>query len=134
MLDDEVSVLLMHPSKTAFRINDRFYIEHGNSRRPLYIRKVNPLRAEINFFTLETFLSGLALLQKVGLVTITPPLEESRSILSLGRTHIEKLYYHNVLACEKLFNYRPRYMFSHFVRFFDGVDRSFIQRSDDVVQ
>jgi peptidoglycan/xylan/chitin deacetylase (PgdA/CDA1 family) len=110
LLRRKVTVLLMHPSnlpvKNLFASADT--IRFGGRVRTKFV---------ISFQRL--LLDRIHFLHKTNLIEVAPPLSEKWQALNTQRIDIERIYRVSVQGVNSLFNYNPRFVLSHFKRFFD---------------
>jgi hypothetical protein len=106
IFSEEATVLLLHPSKIM-----------ENREHSIQIKVKSQKEIELKLAALEMFCRGLSLLRNLGLTNITPFVKKRHHVLPSIEVDAKRLYTGNALICEKLFGYKPKYMFSHFLRF-----------------
>jgi hypothetical protein len=111
ILNEEISVILLHPSGIVENRGQYFQTK-------VKVQTIN----ELKLTALKMFFRGLSLLRKAGMVNITPSIEEGQQILPTNEVDVKRLYVCNALKCEKLFKYKPKYIYSHFLRFFSATE------------
>ena len=109
LLRREVTVLLMHPPallvKNPCAGQDKYEIA-GNVRIKFVISLLKLLFNRIRF------------LQKINLVEVTSSLSQNWQSLHVESVDVEGIYWRSVQSLMRLFNCNPRFVLSHFMRFF----------------
>jgi peptidoglycan/xylan/chitin deacetylase (PgdA/CDA1 family) len=124
ILKNRVTVLVAHPSRY---VNmdwwDSFYLAENPSK--LCTSKGLPQKElRRNFFTLEQLLIDIRYLEKMGLVrTMTRP-EKSNEKLNPETLDIRKIYERSIYRYVEYYDYVPKYLFRHFLRFFAPADEN----------
>jgi len=110
LLRRRVTVLLMHPPtllvKNPCAGRDKYQIA-GNVRTKIVISLLRFLFDRIRF------------LQKINLIEVTSSLSQNWRPLNLEKIDVKRIYWRSVQSLTHLFNYNPRFVLSHFMRFFD---------------
>lgn len=110
LLQRKVTVLLMHPPtlivKNPFAGREEYQIG-GNVRTKLAISVLQVLLSRIHF------------LRKINLVEVTSSLSQNWQLLNPEKVDVKNIYWESVKNVARLFNSNPRFVFSHFVRFFE---------------
>lgn len=110
LLRRKVTVLSMHPPslliKNPFAARDKYQIG-SNVRIKLLISMLRLLFDRIYF------------LRKTSLIEVTPPLSKNWQPPHLEKTDVKRIYRQSVQSLMQLFNTNPKFVFSHFMRFFD---------------
>jgi peptidoglycan/xylan/chitin deacetylase (PgdA/CDA1 family) len=130
----ETPVLTIHPSMLVNQLDwDLIYYHKYNKFTLNPTNLVQPPArklAEIisNFHKFDSLLKHLATLQKLHLLKITPQLKVANKALYPTSMDAEKCYKLSIKWAEG-FGYKPRYIYDHFIRFFEqdslnGVTRS----------
>jgi len=109
LLKRKVSVLLTHPSKMVAekRPNRKKYKNKGIFKTQLFVS------------SLELLLDIINLIEKTGLIQTTVALSRSWHHLDSREVNVESVYRSSVRAQMYLFDIKPQFVFSHFLRFFD---------------
>jgi hypothetical protein len=123
-LKREISVLTIHPSTMVNRLDwDLIYYPKNNNS------KLNPTNlaqpparstAELvsKFRKFDSLLRHLKVLQKANLLKVTPSLKTANKTLYPTLQDAEKCYNLSV-EWAKGYRYKPRFLYSHFVEFFE---------------
>jgi len=117
MMNEKFVVLLAHPSHTIFRPTNPLH-QHNNPFAPVQIERRSQIATQTELLELELFLSALCRLQKVGIIKMNGLLEESETSLDLEKVNVTKVYETSLRAPKKIFSYKPKFLLSHFYRFF----------------
>jgi len=91
----------------------------GNPTRLTEIRKKNEKEVESCILDLVKFLKRLSLLQKIGITKITPPLESAKKSFHPDKNVLTRSYKMVTDWPTRFFNYSPRYLRSHYLKFFE---------------
>jgi hypothetical protein len=67
----------------------------------------------------ELFLRHFSLLQRKGILMLTPPLEESATELTPSSKHAMKCYQRSISWASNYFGYKPQFLGEHFKEFFN---------------
>ena len=110
LLRRKVTVLLMHPSnllvKNPCAGRDEYQIA-GNVRTKIVISLLKLLFNRIRF------------LQKTNLIEVTSSLSQNWQYLNPEKIDVKKIYWRSVQSLVHLFDSNPRFVFSHFMDFFN---------------
>jgi Polysaccharide deacetylase len=123
-LKREVSVLTIHPSTMINKLDwDLVYYPGDNNfkNNPTNLKQPpsrSPSEIASKFHNFDLLLKHLATLQKIHLLKITPELKGTDKSLCPSSTDIEKCYKFSVKWAEG-FGYKPKYIYSHFIRYFE---------------
>jgi hypothetical protein len=80
----------------------------------------NSLRSIDRFLRLDVFLKGIRILEKLGLLVVTPIPEENGSAwLEVDNIDVSGTYQFSVRWAKRYFNCTPRYILSHFFKYFE---------------
>jgi hypothetical protein len=111
-------VLLFHPSYfiTSHEWDSIYFKGNPKKLYPMEARKGNEISVILRRF--ELFLKQSNVLQKSGIVSFTPPLEESRNELTVTMECVMKSYQESVSWAKTFFGYNPRFIEEHFKKFF----------------
>lgn len=117
VLRSRVTVLGIHPSLFVNQGEWDSIYRNGNPRRiiPPRPRGVNEIKYLFNSF--DSFLRQIKRLEKVGLMEVTANLKKSERNLIVTKSTIEKDYERSVKWTIRQ-NYKPKFLRSHFFRFF----------------
>lgn len=109
LLRRTVTVLFMHP---AALIGENFSGAQGTHRA------AGTARAKFRISLLKLLLDRIHLLSRMNLIEVTSSLNEDWRALHLDKVDVEKVYWRSVWSQMHLYNYRPRFVMSHFKHFF----------------
>ena len=129
-LKRNISVLTIRPSTMINQLDwDLIYYHKFNSFKlnPLSLAEPPPRsHAEVisKYRRFDLLLRHLTNLQKLRLLKITPELKRTNKTLCQASINVAKLYNFSIKWAEG-FEYKPKFLYNHFVRFFD------IDSSDD---
>lgn len=114
-----IVVLDSHPS---FLVNQDHWDIGYHSGNPQELVEVEP-RSRIErgslLFDFELLLKQMKLLEKMSLVEVRPDLGESRENVMVTEKAVEECYKRSVTWPRCFFGYEPRFLRSHFFRYFD---------------
>jgi len=125
ILSNGTAVLLLHPTSLINKessINkeswDAIYYQ-GNPKVlvPAKDRNGREQRRQIGEFAL--FIERISSLKKAGLIEVTPPFKRSSKYLEPTQELVDRMYLDSVKWGIENFNYRPRFLYSHFLYFFN---------------
>jgi len=104
------TVLSLHPARLVFKTR-RNYLKKDS-------RNINrgSLDVAIRLCVIELLFRQLNILQRMKLVQVTPPLKIEKNPLSEINSQVA--YDRSVYAARKLFHYNPKFLYSHFTKFF----------------
>lgn len=112
VLTERITVLCFHPDLFVNRYYwDLFFPEPTPQRTTLQTKYL--------LLKFEALLRLIKLLQKFRLVEALPRLEEARSELDTSKIDVEKVFEKIVFWPMTRFNYKPRFLRSHLLEFFD---------------
>lgn len=110
LLRRKVTVLLMHPPtllvKNPFAGRDKHQIG-GN------------IRTKIVISLLQALLSRMHLLQKTNSIEVISSLSKNWRLLDPKEVDVKRVYWQSVQSLAYLFDFNPRFVFSHFKHFFE---------------
>jgi hypothetical protein len=109
LLQRQVTVLMMHPSK--------FVQDPSLERKRSIIADAISARIAPPF--LKFLLARLRLLEEADLINVTSSLDREWPPLDPRDVNVERVYCASLRAPARLFNARPRFIRSHFLRFFE---------------
>jgi hypothetical protein len=113
------TVLMMHPATLMYNSSANHSSEGINR---VANHSMSELRTKFNFAShiasFELLLLQLSLLQKMGSIKVTPYVKEAKSRLDSTKLDIDRVYAMSVWAPQHLFGYKPKFLRSHFQRFF----------------
>ena len=116
------TIIDVHPnSLVCLNMWDSNYY-NGNPQRLHESKSRNPHHIVSLFNSFELLMKQLHLLQKLKLVEITPALNKAQDNLYVNENDFERIYQISVLWAKRYFNYNPRFLRSHFLRFFNLPD------------
>ena len=114
----KLSILTVHPSLLVNK-NDWDSIYWGRNPKQLIpptFRSPEEIKKLLHNF--NSLLGQIVKLQKAHLIETRPIFEESKKDLVVTRSHVEKCYRQSMMWALKQ-NYRPKYLLSHFLKFFE---------------
>ena len=113
LLRTPCTVLNMHPARLVFKTR-RYYLPKNCKNIP---RK--SFDVAVRLVIIDLLLKQLNILQEMKLIEVTPPLEnmvkKDPPIFDL-----KEIYARSVRAAKKLFQYQPKFLYSHFEEFFNS--------------
>lgn len=120
------SVLTIHPSTIVNRLDwDLIYYQKNNSSKlnPITLtqppsRTPNEIKSKYRKFDL--LLRHIAALQKLHFLEVTPLLQETNKTLLTQTVDVDKCYQMSIKWALG-FEYKPKYLYSHFIKFFKAV-------------
>lgn len=112
LLRSPCTVLSMHPSRLVFKARRHYLTRNCRniSRKPLSIA--------VRLVAIDLLFKQLNVLQRMKLIEVTPPLERAKS--GPPNFDVNGIYARSVYAAKKLFHYEPKFLRSHFEKFFDS--------------
>jgi peptidoglycan/xylan/chitin deacetylase (PgdA/CDA1 family) len=115
-----ITILVLHPSIFVYEKHWDFVYYAGN---PRFLTNPGP-RAfsgfKSRFHDFEMFLKGVKCFRNMGLMETTPKLEEASSLYA-PVNNVENIYESSVMWPRQFFNCEPKFLRSHFLRFFAAV-------------
>lgn len=117
-LRHEVIIINMHPSLLFYQ-NEWDAIYHKSNPQKLIeppMRSQAEIEMLINKF--DAFLKEISYLQKIGLLEVTPKLKKAERTAAVSRGKVEKCYRASIKWALKQ-EYTPKFIRSHFFRFFE---------------
>ena len=115
----EITVLDIHPCQY---VNSGWWCSmyyDGNPKKYLSVPPISSEERRRRFSSLESFLKKVSNMERDGTIVINPKLEKSRRGLNAAKMKVFQPYSRSVFWAEYFFKYRPKYLFSHFCRFFE---------------
>lgn len=109
LLRRPLTVLAMHPS--FLLVKD--YFERDKCKP----RGETMTKMEVGF--LELLFERIKFLRKMGLIEVTASFEHNCQPLDPKKIDVRRAYLLSIETPKRLFNYNPRFVFSHFLHFFD---------------
>lgn len=119
MLNGQTTVLASHPS---FYVNSNhwdFAYHKGNPDRLVEVKPRSRIERESLFLDFEFLLKQISLLQRVKFLEVAPYLSRSRENLTVTRRGVERCYEKSMAWPRDFFGFEPRFLRSHFFRYFD---------------
>jgi peptidoglycan/xylan/chitin deacetylase (PgdA/CDA1 family) len=114
-----LTVLVFHPQ---YFVNvdhwDSIYFS-GNPRRLYSVQARKRKETRVLLKRFELFLRGLSYFENKNLFEITPALERGERKTSIDNRTVIKSYQKSVSWSDKYFGYKPRFIFNHYIKFFD---------------
>jgi hypothetical protein len=116
LMRNACTVVAMHPARFVFKTRRR-YLEKNVENYPRDSTDV-----AIRLIVVDLLFKQLGILQRMGLVEVTPQLETAEK----GKRDFDvgEIYLQSVYRPSRLFSYKPKFLYSHFERFFDLDDVS----------
>jgi peptidoglycan/xylan/chitin deacetylase (PgdA/CDA1 family) len=116
-------VLNIHPSKMVNKL-DWDIIFNGNnpktvSEPPEPHNELNEDEINSKFSAFNLLLTRLKILQRAGIIELTPPLVKTKKTIDPYQVDIEKCYSASMIWAFKYHKYTPKFLRSHFVSFFE---------------
>ena len=117
ILKNKITVLCWHPSDL---VNKKFWdtIYHKGNPQKLY--KVNPKSVEqtrFMFIEFELLLKWIKFLEKSNLIKVTTGLQKGKN-MTITKKMVQKSYETSIYWAENVFGYKPKFVSSHFLRYF----------------
>jgi peptidoglycan/xylan/chitin deacetylase (PgdA/CDA1 family) len=138
-LKREISVLTIHPSTLVNKLDwDLIYYHNYNNFKlnPTHLNQP-PSRSPEEIITkyrrFNLLLRHLATLQKLHLLKITPELKTTNRSLNPASIDVEKCYKLSIKWAEG-FGYNPRFIYKHFLRFFQEDSLDWAAPSSQLIQ
>ena len=110
LLQKSTTVLAMHPSFLLVRN----YFDRRGRCKPM-----GKTMTKLAVSFLEFLFERIKVLQKMGLIEVTASLEHNCQPLNPKKIDVKRTYLLSIETPKRLFNYNPRFVFSHFTHFFD---------------
>lgn len=114
ILSSPCTVLSLHPARLVFKVK-RGYLKKGSKDV-----ERGSLDVAVRLCVIELLFMQLNVLQRMKLIEVTPPLRIEKS--PLPEFDLRAAYDRSVYAARKLFHYNPRFLYSHFKKFFNSGD------------
>jgi hypothetical protein len=138
-LKREISVLTIHPSTLVNQLDwDLIYYHKYNDFKlnPTILAQPparSPAEIMSNYYRFDLLLRHLATLQKFHLLKVTPELKTTYKALCPASIDAEKCYKLSINWAEG-FGYKPRFIYDHFMRFFEKGSLNGATRSSQLTQ
>jgi hypothetical protein len=110
-------VLGLHPHKFSFKSWDHIFFNLNKSRKKSH--SVNLAKTRIDFFTLQCIFRLLETTKRRGQINVTPKLGDSMVKLVAEEVDVDRVYKRSLKFPLSVLHYEPRYLLSHFHRFFE---------------
>jgi hypothetical protein len=114
ILRGSCTVLSLHPARLVFKTR-RNYLKKGSKKI-----EHGSLDVAIRLCAIEFTFRMLNILQRMKLIEVTPSLKIEKE--TVPEFDLRLVYDRSVYAARKLFHYNPRFLYSHFEKFFDLSD------------
>jgi hypothetical protein len=120
------SVLTIHPSMLVNQLDwDLIYYPKNNNFKPNPANLAQPPARNSTdiiskYHRFDLLLRHLTTLQKLHLLKVTPELKTTTKTLNPAFIDVDKCYHFSVKWAEG-FGYKPRFIYKHFLRFFDKI-------------
>jgi hypothetical protein len=119
LLKSTSTVLVFHPH---YFVNadhwDSIYFS-GNPKRLYQVKERTWKDTKVILRKFELFLKHFSLLQKSGMIEITPPLEKSKKEPTFTKNEAIQAYQTSISWAKNYFSYKPKFIREHFKRFFN---------------
>ena len=119
LLKNKVTILLFHPN--VF-VNDGCWDAPYHRGNPNKLTRVKPrtlFQAKLKLIEFELVLMLLKFFQKINFVNVTSDLVEADKHPIVTKEIIEKCYEESMQWAASCFNYRPKFLLSHFFSYFN---------------
>jgi peptidoglycan/xylan/chitin deacetylase (PgdA/CDA1 family) len=118
ILTQEYTVIDVHPNSLVCQNmwDSNYY--HGNPLQLVESRQRDTLQVKSLVKSFDRLLRQIAGLRKLRIAKVMPELSKAENQLILSRDDIEKIYEFSVGWTKKYFEYEPRFLRSHFFKFF----------------
>jgi hypothetical protein len=118
------AILLLHPGSLVNQGDwDSIYF-YGNPKELTLTQSKLPEEQKHLLNGFSFFAKSLSRLQKAGLIEVTPRFVGSKINLNPTPSLVDKLYFWGTRWSVENFNYRPRFLYSHYKRFFNLIDET----------
>jgi len=118
VIRDSVTVLDFHPH---FSVNQTYwdnpFLQKYNPQVVFKVPQRTLMQRKKILLKFEILLNMIRLLRKSGLIETGIYLTESEMKLNINRINLQKTYHDMVLWPKTLFNYKPKYIYSHLLNF-----------------
>ena len=121
ILKNKVTVLGWHPSDF---VNKKFWDTIYLKGNPQKLYKVDPKTVEqtkFRFKEFELLLKWIKILGKLNLIKVTTDLEKGKN-MTITKEITQKSYKVSIYWAENVFGYKPKFLRSHFLRYFEITD------------
>jgi len=105
------TLLSMHPARLIFKTRRRYLTRNCRN-----IQRKN-FDVAVRLLVIDLLFKQLNILQKMKLIEVTPPLEMVKK--SPPNFDVKGIYDKSIYAAKKLFHYNPKFLRSHFEKFFN---------------
>jgi hypothetical protein len=120
LLRSTSTVLVFHPH---YFVNadhwDSIYFS-GNPQRLRQVKQRTWKDTKVILRKFELFLKHFSLLQKSGIIEITPPLEKSKKEPTFTKNEAIQAYQTSISWAKNYFRYKPKFIREHFEKFFNA--------------
>lgn len=117
----ECTVLMKHPAVLAYQTLRCFHSK-GEAFTSNLVR--NKPRVHVDFasqiLSTELLLLELSMLHEIELIEVTPPLRVANTHISHREINLKTIYNMSLGAPSRLFDLKPKFLLSHFNRFFNS--------------
>ncbi len=118
------AVLLLHPSTMVNQGNWDSIFFYGNPKKLASTPGKSPEEQKHLLRGFSFFAKRMSNLKKAGLIEVTPKLAGSEINLNPTLSLVDKLYFAGTRWSTENFNYHPRFLYSHYKKFFNFIDES----------
>jgi hypothetical protein len=111
-------VFAFHPSEFAYQINrNDLRAFYKNPKYGLRLKSNHSIAtSSLNLF--ELFLSKLQMLQRLGVIEVTPDVKTSEELLNPEKVDIQRNINYCMRVATELFGYKPKFLLSQYTHFF----------------
>lgn len=116
---NKIDVLVLHPASFVNRKRwDSFYFA-GNPRKLYRTEPKSWVRREYMFSKFELFLKQIKILQRAKIVEVTADLSKSAIGYHPTKMSVHKIYRRSMVWPIEFFHYKPRFLLSHYLKYFN---------------
>jgi hypothetical protein len=122
--NEPVLTLVFHPHHVVMAKHWDYMYYSGNPDR---IEKTPLEKSEYSndvLYNFELFLKRLHYLTANGLIEITPPLRDGENKTNFTKLDVDRVYQKSISWPTRFFNYQPKYLHKHFLKYFNDTHES----------
>lgn len=129
LLKNKVTIISFHPHLLVTQHEwDLIYLK-SNPKKLIEPPPKNPLETSSLFQKFDLLLKQLQKLQKVGLIEVGNNFEKVHKNLSVTKSVVDKCYKTSIRWCIA-HNYKPKFLYQHFLKFFE-INRRLINQNSE---
>ena len=113
------TIMDMHPNHLVNQNMWDFIYYHGNPDKQNQAKQRNSKSITSLFKSFEFLLRQLCAFQKIRLIKISTDLVTSHKTISQEEIDFKKAYEHSIYWVKTYFNYEPKFIYNHFMKFFN---------------